>query len=463
MRFNSLFLLALLIIVPVFSVKAQDSTPEVTPESTSEAGSICSLIIQNALEAAARECASTGINEICYGSGALELTPRVSGEIEFAASGDRADVGVMQQLSLLPFSVEREAYSVAVLRPRIDLPEGALTMLAFGEVTLQNISDAESDFLAREVLVRRGAGANVRDIPDEAGSLIGTYFWGQALTAIGRTQDGAWLRVIAEGQAGWVSADLVIGDFDFALLNVDTPDDAPVLYAPMQTFDLRTSVFDAPCTELDAMGSESGLLIQTPNLARSARLVINNFPVSFTGTLYLQTLPDTLQINVLEGEAEVGDIQIGTLTLAAGQLAQVLLDADGLYAQYPDTAEEYSYVRARNTPLALLPRPINLPFSLVGVLQAFEPNTGFLQSLPADGQCVVAWSAAVNLRSGPGTQYPIRESSPAGFAAQPDARAVGLDGVLWWRLAEGIWVNSNGTAIAGVCGLLPVIDPPPLP
>jgi len=120
-------------------------------------------------------------------------------------------------------------------------------------------------------------------------------------------------------------------------------------------------------------------------------------------------------------------------------------------------------VRARNTPLALLPRPINLPFSLVGVLQAFEPNTGFLQSLPADGQCVVAWSAAVNLRSGPGTQYPIRESSPAGFAAQPDARAVGLDGVLWWRLAEGIWVNSNGTAIAGVCGLLPVIDPPPLP
>ncbi|MDX1991961.1 MAG: SH3 domain-containing protein [bacterium] len=456
--------------------KAQDATPETTPEATPEgtphaaASVTCPAVVRTALEEAARACTGTTINSLCYGSGQLDWRSRETAD--FADPGDAVDVALVESLSLRGFvftetgNAAANGYSIAILRPRANLTEGALTMVAFGEVVLENISDAPPDFVAREVVVRRGPGANVRTSPDDSGEVIGAYYWGQTLTAIGRTTDSTWLRVLAEGQAGWVRAELVTAEFDITLLAETAPDDSPVLYAPFQAFDVTTSQFDSPCPdELDETGPESGVLIQTPNLAQAAQIVVNNLPLTFNGTLYLQTTPEALLINLFEGEVTLGDARFGTelLTLQPGEMATVGLDAEGLYAAYPDAAEEYSFVRSQSAPLSLLPRPVNLPFSLVGVVQPFEPNTGFLQSLPADGQCVVAWSVAVNLRSGPGRDYPIWQGLAGGYAAQPDARAVGTDGMLWWRLAPGVWLNSDATGIAGLCGLLPLVDLPPRP
>ena len=128
-----------------------------------------------------------------------------------------------------------------------------------------------------------------------------------------------------------------------------------------------------------------------------------------------------------------------------------------------DAPTDYNYVLARNLPLALLPRPIELPFSTGGLITPFEPGTGFLNTIPADAACTVAWTANVNLRAGPGTNYPIRQGIAGGYYALPDSRAVGTDGRLWWRLADAIWLAADNTAAAGACGSLPLVDTPPLP
>jgi hypothetical protein len=125
--------------------------------------------------------------------------------------------------------------------------------------------------------------------------------------------------------------------------------------------------------------------------------------------------------------------------------------------------EDFFYTRLRNLPLSVLPREIELPFSTGGLITPFEPGTGFLNTIPADDACTVAWTVDVNLRAGPGTDYPIRQGIGGGYYGLPDARAVGTDGRLWWRLADGIWLAADNTAAAGACGALALVEAPPLP
>ena len=84
-----------------------------------------------------------------------------------------------------------------------------------------------------------------------------------------------------------------------------------------------------------------------------------------------------------------------------------------------------------------------LPFSLGGVIFSFTPGTGFLQTFAADAPCVAAWTADVNLRGGPGTNYPIRRGVTGGFYGNPDARAIGSDSAVWWRLVDGVWIAAH--------------------
>ena len=98
------------------------------------------------------------------------------------------------------------------------------------------------------------------------------------------------------------------------------------------------------------------------------------------------------------------------------------------------------------------------------MIKPFAPGTGFLTTIPADAACTVAWTVDVNLRAGPGTDYPIRQGVPGGYYGNPDGRAVGSDERVWWRLAEGIWITVDNTYTAGDCeqDAVPLVDAPPL-
>jgi uncharacterized protein YgiM (DUF1202 family) len=422
----------------------------------------CLALIQAAIEQARRVCAETGINEVCYGSGEIEIQPRDNMPLVFQEPGDVVDAANISELRL---SGNPNSYGIAIIRPRANLPATALSMIVFGEALLYNISDAPSDFLAREVTISTQEGANVREMPSTDGAIVNHLNYGQAVLAVSRTTDSRWIRVRwnAPGfTAGWVAAELLSGDFSLDLLQ-DSANykGTESLLGPFQNSWLFTTPDNAPCSG----APDSGLIIQTPDDLPDSEAYIFDIGIDiyFRGTLYLSGMSgEDRRISVLEGEARVGiggDYQ----TVQTGTLVHVPLIQGGGASGPPGSFEPYFYTRARNLPLALLPRQIELPFSMGGLIFQFEPGTGFLNTIPADGVCTVAWTADVNLRAGPGTSYPIRQGISGGYYAQPDARAVGSDGRLWWRLANEIWLAADNTAAAGACGIVIMVDAPPLP
>ncbi len=415
----------------------------------------CPAIAQRLLEAAREACPSVEVNRACYAAGDLTPEPRENIRLRFADPGDQVSLSALKGLSSAGYDAQGETLGLAILNVRASLPEGGVTMLLIGDARLENQSQAADAFISVTVTVKETQGANIRAEPFDSAALVGSLSFGAAFQAVQRTEDAAWLRVVSGEISGWVSTALVDPAADVMLLSTALPslDESLPLYGPMQTVRFRSVQADAGCPGLP----DSGLLVQTPD-GQAVELVINNIPWIVAGTIWFQTTAEGATVTqVLEGSiqpvtpAEAFDA--GTQFTYGFQGAEVFIQQDG----------EYNFARARFQPLPLLPREFELPFSLGGVVFPFTPGTGFLQGIGADGPCTAAWTVDVNLRAGPGTNYPIRRGVPGGFYGQPDARAVGSDGEIWWRLVEGVWVAANLTAAGGNCGVIPMVAPPPIP
>ncbi|MBZ0288347.1 MAG: SH3 domain-containing protein, partial [Anaerolineae bacterium] len=408
-----------------------------------------------AVELTRESCAELDDNVICYGNPSLNVQPHPNVRIVFAEPGDRVTLSAVDMLDSSPFDPMTGNWGLAVMQVRANLPDAALTVLSFGDVSLQNTSTASSDFIALDVTVREPTGAIVRETPAPDGEEIGTLFASNTYIAVGRLEDGSWIRLL---DGGWVAAELLRSRFDLTMLEVLAPNDEAgdggYPYGPMQSIHLRSGIEDSPCYG----APDSGLLVQTPDGIFGVQLQVNGAPLVFTGTLWLQTqATGETVVSVLEGEVLYGDGK----TLEAGDQMQYGFQGDTV-VYGPVT--EYYYAHARYLPLPLLPREFELKFSLGGVIKPFTPGTGFLTGIAADAPCTVAWTGDVNLRSGPGTEYAIRRGLPGGFYAIADGRAAATDGSLWWRLADGIWIAQDNTFYAGACGddVIPLVDAPPL-
>ena len=416
----------------------------------------CVAAFQSLMDSVKLVCSNSdvSVNQLCYGSEPLTILPRPNIRLDFSKPGDIVDLAAIQSVTTSPLNADDGTGGVAVMKVRANLPDSFVSMVAFGDVTLDNQSEAASDFIALPVSVAASQGANIRMAPNSSATQIGSLISGQVVPAIGRTEDSTWLLVVASGKTGWVSTRLLNGKFDFSILRVTAPDEhvLSLEYGTMQAFHFRSGWDDAPCTGV----TDSGILVQNQGGSDGAVLEVNGARIVVTGTIFLQTqVTGETFLGVLEGQLSYNDGK----KLDVGQRLQYGYQADVIQFAQPD---DYNYVRARNLPLSLLPREIELPFSTGGVVMPFTPGTGFLNDIPSDAACTVAWAGDINLRAGPGTNYPLRQGVPGGYYAQPDARAVGTDGRVWWRLAEGIWISADTTVGAGSCGTLPTVEPPPL-
>jgi hypothetical protein len=416
---------------------------------------VCPAIVQTAVELVREQCADLENNQICYGNPSLNIQPDPEVRIVFAEPGDKVTLSALVTLDSSAFDPLTGNWGLAYMRVRANLPDDALTMLSFGDVALDNLSEVSSEFIALDVTVREPTGANVRETPTEDGEIIGTLFASNTYVAIGRLEDGSWIRLL---DGGWVAAELLRSRYDLMMLEILPPDaeagDGSYPYAPMQSIHFRSGIDDSPCYG----APDSGLLAQTPDGIFAVPLQVNGASLLLTGTLWLQTQPtgETV-VSVLEGEMLYGD----GLTLEAGERMQYGFQTDTIVF---GAVEDYYFSRARYLPLQLLPREFELSFSLGGVIKPFTPGTGFLTTIADDAPCTAAWSADINLRGGPGTDYPIRQGVPGGFYANPDGRAVGSDQRVWWRLADGIWIAVDNTFTAGACDqdAVPLVIAPPL-
>jgi uncharacterized protein YraI len=435
MRKISLMVLALLV-VSVVPALAQDE---------------CALLFQEAVDATRQACADTGTNQVCYGYAPATPDPRPEVRLVWAEPGDIVDAAALAGFSTGGFDLAAGEWGIALANVRASLPEGVVTLLAFGHARIENASDAPSDFAAIPVTASAASGVNIRTEPVETAARVAILQTGDVVKAAGRTADNSWLWVMADDESGWVAASLMRAGFDVSVLPVRSPEQTDsYVYGPLQAFNFETTAqAERPCANMP----DSGILLQTPDTEQEATFIANTLEIVMSGTAWLQTpAPAEVQVSVLEGAA-----QVNGQVVQAGSRAHFVYRGQGFELS---ALEEYAFVRARYLPLPLLPREFALPFALGDVIFPFEPGSGFLTSILADADCVAAWAGDVNMRSGPGTDYPLRRGVPGGYYAYPDGRAT--NGGVWWRLADGIWIAANVTVTAGACGNLPQVEPPPL-
>lgn len=413
----------------------------------------CAAFVDATYAAAALECADVAPGEACYASS--PLTASGLSDDKFTRPGDR--VTGLQTLDSGALDLDAGEWGLAVLHMMANTPDQLVTMVVVGAVTLENASPQAEPVMTAPVRVTFTDGASLRAQPSAESERVALLLVGQVIPATGALADGSWLRLLlADGRSGWVRADLVTGERDVDHLPVVTADDESPesLFSPFQALDFTSRVADAPCTD----APESGILLQA---TQPVTMQINGAEVSFDGTLFLQAAGE-MTVHILENTAQVTSGGV-TEIASAGSRIRVRFDPTIPAWTTPRPAEPYRYARLRPLPFRLLPRRVDeLPFNLLGIATPAAPDQPLLDGITSADACTIAAVNEVRLRTGPGRDYVIRGALFAGESANPDGRAQGLDGVLWWRLSEDVWVRSDVVLAAGICGELPVIGIPPL-
>ncbi len=221
--------------------------------------------------------------------------------------------------------------------------------------------------------------------------------------------------------------------------------------SPLQALNLTTGASDSDCRD----APPAGLLLQT---TRPVTLRINGVDVRFAGTIFVERRDD-LFVHVLESRAAITSAGV-TEEAVTGQRIRVPAVDEGFGPPY--AAELYVYVQIASLPFELLPQPLeSLPVNVYGLVTPAAPDQNPLVEITAQDACTVAAVNEVRLRQGPGLSFPITASLQPGESVRPDARAEGpSDGLLWWRLAQDLWVRSDVVLAAGLCGDLPLLTLP---
>ncbi|MCB9450515.1 MAG: hypothetical protein H6672_03700 [Anaerolineaceae bacterium] len=410
----------------------------------------CPVIVQTALDTVRNLCDGTGRNQACYGNILLVAEPQPGAtSLKFDTPGDLVSIADIQSLRLSSMNESMQEWGIAMLKLQANLPDTLpgqnVTFLLLGDVEIQN---AVEELPEITVTVSASENINARRSPD--GSIITTLAPGTALTANGRNTGSDWLRVILDeyDTVGWVAGFLLQSADDIQKLSVVQPDD--VIYRPLQAFYLRTGLNDSACNE----APNSGLLIQTPEGAGEIIFTINEVNVRLHSTAFLQAeAGNALTINLLEGQAIVTAFE-KTVTVLAGTQTAIPIDKNLSASGPPGDPEPYTEEAVHSQPISLLPQQIRVATPLTEA------------QIAARSACRASSSAAVNLRSGPGTAYTRLASLSANSGTIVIGQAEGRDGFVWWKLSGERWVRSDLVETSGNCSgvmVIPEEDLPPLP
>ena len=415
---------------------------------------LCPALVQAAFSATELECSDLAPGEACYGNRPLDVTALTTGD--FTRPGHR--ISGIQALSSGAMQTDAGEWGMAELSIASGTPGQTVTMIVFGAVALEDASGQSAPVNTLPARVTFPGGTNLRAQPAEDAEIVAPLVAGQIIPATGRLVDGSWFQLYLDAErSGWARADVIRVDGDLEWIPVVTADD-PVpesLYNPLQAFNFSSTEQDAMCGE----APDSGILLQA---AQPVSMWINGADVQFDGTIYLQA-PREMTIHVLEGTMQVtsgGEMQ----TAEAGKRIRVRYNTGAQMLGAPRAPEDYYYARMIPLPLDLLPREVPEPaFNLLGVVTPAVPNQPALAGIIDESPCTAAALNEVRLRQGPGREYPIQGALYANETARPDAKAMGSDGMLWLRLAQGVWVRDDIVLTRGRCADLPTVEAPPVP
>ena len=334
----------------------------------------CPALVKQALASTDALCNETGQNQACYGN--INLTARTNASVEnfrFSQPGDRTDISNIKSLQLSPMALDRGEWGVALMKVQANSPTSKpadLTLLAFGDVTLEN--DVPSP-TTMDVQVVGQKAINIRSLPNMKAGVVGSLKPNQTVSAFERVSDGSWLRVKlpTSDQMGWVSTDYMSGAGDIRTLNI--VDGIQPHYQPMQAFTFKSGSEKQTCAEVP----QDGLIIQTPEGSGEVQLWINQVVVKLGSTVYFQAQPSgDMVVTTVEGHATV-EARGVSYTAVAGSSIHVKLDADMNPISAPSLPQAYQMVDVANLPIAHLPRKISIHMPLaqteINTLQQTQP------------------------------------------------------------------------------------------
>lgn len=410
-------------------------------------GNQCPVMEQAAVSEARAWCTDLSLGLACYGNS--NLTADILSDATFGVAGDRIALTDITQITSM---IDTNRYGVALIHTSGYSPNSWIqqdvTLAILGDVTISNTGNENINLVTLDGEIVGDQGANIRSGPTTDYRVLTSLFAGDIVKITGRTQDDSFYRVqLPSGQTGWVASGAIADDVsDLPIVTVDDPAPEPI-YAPYTSFSLTTATEDAGC--IDAW--ESGVLLQSPE-NESVRIVVNDIEIVLTGTIFLQADEITTYFYVLEGEIIYEDESI-----VEGY--QLVISEDDR------TIAPYDSMRFAPLPTQILPRYTYIGIELATIITpAPTVDRSPIADVLVDDPCVITTGeGGANLRSGPGSEFPIRGVFAFRETANPISRVIGSNGLLWYELAQNVWVTSQVVVTGGDCLSVPQAQRLPVP
>lgn len=390
----------------------------------------CNLFVDTILESAQSACGDVGNNEVCYASDPVSLTLLDGVNAEFE-NGDIVTLDTVDSLSTADTEPDN-SLGIAILNAQMNLSEGAVQMVLFGDATMSNLVEVMEGPLPTMTATNvAGFPINLRDGAGTDFVVVGTMEKDATIMIDGRNEANDWFRAQSDDGIAWVYTSLVTVDGDTSTLAVlDSP-----YTSPMQNFTLSAPI-DKSCGV-----ATSGLLLQYMG-ETWVQMGVNGVDLKLSdATLLLQAnASETLNIQVIDGEVTVKS-QNTERVATGGELVTISLDENLTAIAPPSIDGDYNFADIAGAPTPLLNQ--NTLMCVAGI--------GY------DGE-------ATSVYGGPGDEYGVTESlensghyNVLGYADNEDER--------WWKVETGrsqSWVPQASVLTAGICSTVDVAEAPPL-
>ncbi|MCB9453520.1 MAG: SH3 domain-containing protein [Anaerolineaceae bacterium] len=341
--------------------------PQVAFNQSDEA--VCTPLIAAAFTQST-QCSGLESNTGCF-SGSASTNPA-------AEAGQSWSLYPFQTITGAALDTTLNQFGIVLFNTQAGLPTGSSGVIGvlLGEGTLTNAVAEDTALRPTSPLpVTAFVGANVRSRPDTNASVLGSVPTGTTLQADATSADRNWLRVMFEGQGGWISKTVVNVEGDVNNL----PAIGETALSPAQSICLQTADSSPTCGAPPPL-----LLLQTPD-EKPVTMTVNGAPIDIAGTVVLRTTAaGEMQVMVLSGTAKLDVALVLPLGFTASMPVAGCSPAGSWHGSRPLSNDELALLE----PLAQFPAPllhaaIRIPTQ--GEIQAVARQYGVVYG-PATGQ-----------------------------------------------------------------------------
>ena len=342
--------------IPLLVLIALLLTPFPQASLAQDGGSTCEQLIRQAVTSLGTNCANLELNSLCYGYAGVEAELIPAGP--FDTPGQRAALSDVQSVKTDLADTAAGEWGIAVMKVQANLHSAASQMASYyllGDVEIANAVEPGVALMpADPVQVTANAQADIRRTPGADGRVLATISADALLLADGVSPDGAWVRVLYDNRAAWVSAELIAEQDALAELPAISKDSR----TPMQVFTFRTGGSAPSCPQ----APPSVLVVQSPRDA-SIDITANGVDIRVGSVVFLRSQTNgDMELSVADGAAILFPDTPRQTRIPVG--AAVTIPADGTTWRnwrMPGQDEWDQYGVIQTFPGNLGPYPVPIP------------------------------------------------------------------------------------------------------